>query len=146
MTIIRRTQLIGRPVADVFDVVVDGGHFSEWNPTIRRSRRLDDGPIEDGSTFEWDLRGFGKIVQELQEFDRDKRVRIVPHHKSLEGGHRFVFRSEGPGTTRVDHELQMNAKGAFRVFTPMMGLIGRKNLHDTAAALERHLNRGPVPD
>jgi hypothetical protein len=146
MTIIRRTQLIERPVAEIFDVVIDGGHFSEWNPTIRGSRRLDDGPIGEGSTFEWDLRGFGKVVQELREFDRNKRVRIVPHHKSLEGGHRFVFRCEGPGRTRVDHELQMDAKGAFRVFTPMMGIIGRKNLHDTAAALERHLDGGSVAD
>jgi hypothetical protein len=36
-----------RPVEEVFDVVADGGHFSEWNPTIRRSRRLDQGQIGD---------------------------------------------------------------------------------------------------
>jgi hypothetical protein len=29
----------------------------------------------------------------------------------------------------------MRPKGAFVLFTPMMGMIGRKNLRDTAAAL-----------
>jgi len=73
----------------VFEAIVDGGNFAAWNPTIRASRRLDDGPVGNGTRFEWDLRGFGKVVQELQEFSRPERVRIVPHIKTLRGGHRF---------------------------------------------------------
>jgi hypothetical protein len=78
-------------------------------------------------TFEWDLRGFGRVVQEFQEFEPNSRVRIVPHIKTLEGGHRFRLAAEG-GATRLDHELKVNPKGVFRLFTPMMGIIGRKNL------------------
>jgi len=40
---------------------------------------------------------------------------------------------------RVDHELEMTPKGAFRLFAPMMGMIGRKNLRDTANPLKAHL-------
>ena len=138
MALLTRTQVIRRPIADVFDAVIDGGSFASWNPTIRASRRLDDEPVGNGTKFEWDLRGFGKVIQELQEFDRPRQVRIVPHIKTLEGGHRFRFTSEGEAT-RIDHELEMRPKGAFRLMAPMMGMIGRKNLRDTAAALERHL-------
>jgi uncharacterized protein YndB with AHSA1/START domain len=138
MAILTRSQVIRRPVETVFATVTDGGTFAQWNPTIRSSRRLDDGPVGDGSKFEWDLRGFGKVVQELQEFEPNRAVRIVPHHKSLQGGHRFRFTAEGD-TTRVDHELEMIPKGAFKLLSPMMGLVGRKNLRDTANALERHL-------
>jgi hypothetical protein len=140
MTIITRSQVINAPLHEVFDVIVDGGNFAAWNPTIRASSRLDSGTVGDGSRFEWDLRGFGKVVQELQEFDRPRQVRIVPHIKQLGGGHRFRLTAQG-NSTRIDHELEMRPKGAFVLFAPMMGIIGRKNLRDTANALQAHLER-----
>jgi uncharacterized protein YndB with AHSA1/START domain len=129
VTVLTRSQLIKKPVGEVFDAVIDAGKFTGWNPTIRTSRRLDDDELGEGSRFEWDLRGFRKVVQELQEFERDQRVRIVPHIKTLEGGHRFSFTAHGD-QTRVDHELEMRPKGLFRLFAPMMGMIGCKNLRD----------------
>ena len=140
MTIVTRTQIINAPVEMVFNTVVDGGNFASWNPTIRSSRRLDDGEIGEGASFEWDLRVFGKVVQELKEFERNRRVRIVPHMTRLEGGHRFRFTAQGDAT-RVDHELEMNPKGAFKLFTPLMGMMGRRNLRDTANALQVHLEQ-----
>jgi uncharacterized protein YndB with AHSA1/START domain len=110
MAILTRTQIIKAPVGEVFGTVVDGSNFAGWNPTIRSSRRLNEGEIGEGTRFEWDLRGFGKVVQELREFDRNKQVRIVPHIKMLSGGHRFRFTSQGDAT-RIDHELEMTPKG-----------------------------------
>jgi len=140
VTLVTRTQLIKAPVEIVFGTVIDGGNFANWNPTIRSSRRLDAGELGNGARFEWDLRGFGKVVQELQEFDRNRQVRIVPRMSRLEGGHRFRLTSQGDGT-RVEHELEMTPKGVFRLLTPVMGMIGRKNLGDTAHALQVHLER-----
>jgi hypothetical protein len=125
-------------VDDVFATVAAAGDFASWNPTIRASRRLEAGEIGEGSLFEWELRGFGKVVQEFKNFERNVRVRIVPHMKGLEGGHLFRFTAQGD-STRVDHELEMTPKGAFRLFAPMMAAIGRKNLRDTAEALRAHL-------
>jgi uncharacterized protein YndB with AHSA1/START domain len=140
MALVSRTQVIAAPIDAVFAVIVDGGNFAAWNPTIRSSRRLDDGEIGEGSRFEWDLRGFGKVEQELQEFDRPRQVRIVPHMKQIKGGHRFTLSTEGDGT-RIEHELEMRPNGAYVVLTPMMGLIGRKNLKDTANALQAHIEK-----
>ncbi len=95
MTVLHHTQEIDRPVADVFDVVIHAGDFASWNPTIKSSRQLSPDPIGEGTTFEWDLRGFGAVRQELQEFEPNHRVRIVPHHRSLAGGHRFTFTELG---------------------------------------------------
>ena len=140
IAVLKREQLIKRPIDDVFDTIVDGGSFAAWNPTIAASRQLDDRPPGDGARFEWELRGFGRVVQELQEFDRPSRVRIVPHMKQMEGGHRFLLTADGDAT-RVKHELEMRPKGAFRLFAPMMGMIGRKNLRDTAKALRAYIER-----
>ena len=143
MAVVARSQIIKAPIEKVFDAIVDGGSFAAWNPTIRASRRLDDQPAGNGTRFEWDLRGFGKVVQELQEFSRPERVRIVPRIKTLEGGHRFHLTAQGD-STRIDHELEMRPQGAFRLFAPMMGIIGRRNLRDTANALQVHLEKEPA--
>jgi uncharacterized protein YndB with AHSA1/START domain len=141
VTVITRTQVIKRPANEVFSLLADLGSFAEWNPTIRSSRRLDDRPSGNGAKFEWDLRGFGMVIQELQEFEPDVQLRIVPHIKPFEGGHRFHLTANGD-ETRIDHELEMTPKGIFRLFTPMLGIIGRKNLRDTANALQGHLEHG----
>jgi uncharacterized protein YndB with AHSA1/START domain len=138
MALITRSQVIRAPIDTVFATIVDGGNFAAWNPTIRGSRRLDELPPGNGVRFEWHLRGFGTVVQELQEFERPSRVRIVPHIKRLEGGHHFRLTPDVDGT-RVEHELEMRPKGAFVLLAPMMGIIGRKNLRDTANALQAHL-------
>jgi uncharacterized protein YndB with AHSA1/START domain len=138
VALITRTQVIDRPVAEVFDTVIDAGECASWNPTITASRRLDEGEIGEGSRFEWKLRGFGTVIQELQEFQRNERVRIVPRTRMLAGGHRFLFTAEGE-RTRVDHELEMIPRGVFRLLGPMMGRTGRKNLGATAEALQAHL-------
>jgi len=138
MAVLRYSQQIGRSIHDVFAVVTDAGTFASWNPTIASSRRLDSGEIANGSSFEWKLRGFGWVRQHLEEFERDRRVRIVPEMKSLEGGHRFILTDLG-GSTQVDHELEMTPKGIFKLLGPMMTRTGRKNLDRTAGALKRHL-------
>jgi uncharacterized protein YndB with AHSA1/START domain len=138
MTVLHHTQEIDRPVADVFDVVIHAGDFASWNPTIKSSRQLSPDPIGEGTTFEWDLRGFGAVRQELREFEPNHRVRIVPHHRSLAGGHRFTF-TDLAGRTRVDHELEMIPKGAYRLLAPMMSMVGKRNLRATANALDERL-------
>jgi uncharacterized protein YndB with AHSA1/START domain len=138
MAVITRTQTIKAPIDKVFATIVDGGNFAAWNPTIRSSRPLDDAPAGNGTRFEWQLRGFGTVEQELHEFDPPRQARIVPHIKQLQGGHRFRLTAQGD-TTRIEHELEMRPRGIYRLFAPMMGMIGRKNLRDTANALQAHL-------
>src|SRR5713101_1613594 len=137
MALLKRTQVIRRPVEEVFATVIDAGNFAGSRPTIKASRKLSEGEIGNGSRFEWQLRGFGRVVQEFREFERNERVRIVPQLKSLSGGHRFLFTAEGE-RTRVDHELEMTPRGVFRLFGPMMARTGKRNLRATAEALQAH--------
>ena len=140
MSLITLTQFIKKPVDEVFAVVADGASWADWNPTIRASRRLDAGPIGNGARFEWQLRGVGKVVQEFQEFEPNTRVRFVTHVKTMKGGHLFRLSTQGE-QTRIDHEVEIRPKGVFLLFAPLMGLIGRKDLRDTANALQAHLER-----
>ena len=138
MPVITATQVIRRPIAEVFATVADAARFHEWNPTITSARQVSEGETGLGSRFEWKLRGFGIVVQEFEEFEQNKRIRIVPHIRSLQGGHRFTFTRDGDAT-RIDHQLEMIPTGWFRLLSPVMGMIGRRNLRDTTNALQRHL-------
>jgi uncharacterized protein YndB with AHSA1/START domain len=140
MAVVKRTQVINKPVDVVFQTVVDVASFPNWNPTTPTARKLSNGEIGNGTRFELEIRGFGKVPQELREFEKNKRVRLVPSMRFLSGGHRFLFTAQG-AATRIDHELEMTPKGLFKIFSPFMGMIGAKNLRDTAAALQRYLER-----
>ena len=140
MAVIKRTQVIDKPVEQVFEAVVNVTNFPKWNPTTPSARKLTAGEIGEGTRFELEIRGFGKVPQELREFERNKRVRVVPSMKFLSGGHRFLFTAQG-ARTRIDHELEMTPKGLFKIFSPFMGMMGAKNLRDTANALQSYLER-----
>ena len=140
MAILTLTQEIERPVAEVFATVAHVGDFASWNPTITSSRQLTPGEPGNGVRCEWRLKGFGTVVEEVQEFEPNHRLRIVPIMRTLEGGHRFTFTDRGD-RTRLDHELEMLPKGIFKLMTPMMTRTGRKNLAATADALQRYLEQ-----
>jgi uncharacterized protein YndB with AHSA1/START domain len=138
MAIFTRTQTINKPVEDVFSTVIDVASFPTWNPTVRSARKLSEGPIGEGTRFEMTIKGYGSTCQVLREFQENRQVRLVPEIKSLAGGHRFIFTAQGD-RTRVDHELEVVPKGIFKALTPLMGMLSRKNLRDTATALQAYL-------
>ena len=139
MAVVKCTQVINKPVDVVFQTVVDVANFPNWNPTTMSARKLSNGEIGNGTRFELEIKGFGKVPQELREFEKNKRVRLVPSMRFLTGGHRFLFTAQG-AATRIDHELEMTPKGFFKIFSPFTGMIGA-NLRDTANALQRYLER-----
>ena len=108
---------------------------------LKEAKKLSDGDAKDGSQFEMKIRGFGWVPQTLVEFEKDKRVMIVPKMRMMEGGHRFVFTTEN-GKTRIDHELVMNLKGIFVLMLPMILMTGKMNLMETAKALQKYLEGG----
>lgn len=140
MPTLRLTQVIERPPAEVFSAIVDLESFPRWNPTTKSARKLTKGPIGEGTRFELTITGFGRTVQELRGFERDRRVTLVPHIEVLAGGHTFELRPENGGT-RVDHELEMIPRGRMRFFAPFMGMIGRRNLTRTASGLKAWVER-----
>ena len=140
MAVLSLSQVIDRPVTDVFGAIVDIESFPRWNPTTKSARKLSPGEIGEGARFELSIRGFGRTVQELRAFERDRRVTLVPHIKAMTGGHTFVLTPED-GRTRVDHELEMTPRGAWKAFGPIVAMVGRRNLAQTASALKEWLER-----
>jgi uncharacterized protein YndB with AHSA1/START domain len=138
----RLTQTIDRPAAQVFRAITDLASFPKWNPTVTHARALTPGPARAGSQFEFTIQGFGKTLQELQEFEDGKQVRLVPQHKGFSGGHRFVLTAKGSQTV-VRHDLELEMRGAMRLMTPIVGMMMRRNLRATADALKAYVEAQP---
>jgi hypothetical protein len=145
MPLIRLSQVIDRPVHEVFRVIADVANLAAWNPTIKSARKLSDGPVGEGTRFEMEVDGFGAVPQTLEEFREDLRARYVPHFKAMSGGHRFLLTAQGE-KTKVDHELEMSPKGFYVLMSPFMGMMGRKNLRRTADALKKYVEGQPRPN
>jgi len=142
MAIFRLTQVIKRPIEEVFNTVIHVENFSKWNPTNRDTHQLSEGEIGEGSQFEMTISGFGKVLQTLEEFKRNKQVMVVPHIKAFGGGHRFIFSEVNKRETRIDHEMIMIPKGIFKLMLPIMMMVGRKNVRGLAEALRKYLEEG----
>jgi len=144
MAIQKLTQVIDRPIGEVFSTIIDVANFPRWNPTTPSARKLTPGETGEGTQFELEIKGIGKALQELREFTPNKQVRLLSSMKmpagGMAGGHRFILTAEG-NKTRIDHELEMTPKGIFRIFAPLMGVMGRKNLRGTAKALQDYLEK-----
>jgi uncharacterized protein YndB with AHSA1/START domain len=133
------SQTIRRPVAEVFDAVIRLDEFPKWSTRNPSGKKLTEGPIGDGTRFQLGVKGFGRVTMELREFVADKRVMVRPLSRMFEGGHRWSFSDDGNGGTRIDHELEMRVKGAFKPMAPLIRANGKKNLLDTTADLQGYL-------
>ena len=133
------SQTIRSPVDRVFETAVRLDEFPTWSPRNPWAKKLTDGEIGEGTRFRMGIKGFGKITNELREFERNKRVTVAPLTSRLEGGHRWLFTDLGSGETRIDHELELDPKGFFKLMKPMLRANGKKTVEETAAALKAHL-------
>jgi hypothetical protein len=130
------SQTIRRPVGEVFETVIRIDEFPKWSPRNPSAKKLSEGPITDGTRFQLGIKGFGKVTMELREFIDGKRVMVTPLSRMW---HRWTFSDDGNGGTRIEHELEMRVKGAFKPMAPMIRANGKKNLLETTAALKSYL-------
>jgi uncharacterized protein YndB with AHSA1/START domain len=140
MPTFKQTQIIKKPINEVFRTVTDIANFPKWNPTVTEAKKISTGETGEGSRFEMKISGFGWVPQTLHEFNTNKQVMLVPEMKMMGGGHRFIFSSQG-NDTRIEHELIMEPRGFFKLMTPMIKMMGKKNLAGTTEALQKYLEK-----
>jgi uncharacterized protein YndB with AHSA1/START domain len=132
------SQVIDRPVADVFAVVTDIESYPEWDPPVRSVTW--DGQMGLGVTYEMTVDSFGAMTFEVTEYEVDRVVRAEPRHKRFSGGHRLTF-SEDDQMTRIDHEFVIEPKGLLRLLSPVFGIMARRGLKGSTEGLKDFCER-----
>jgi uncharacterized protein YndB with AHSA1/START domain len=138
------TRTIRADIADVFARLADIDGYNDWMPNrdsiLRRTRQTSPGPAAVGTTFLDDTR-YGLTPGEIAQFepphglvyhwwDRSKRGRL-----HLEGWPAYRLEALDGGSTLVRHSARVHTHGIYRLATPVLRRIAKKERGVILAAL-----------
>jgi uncharacterized protein YndB with AHSA1/START domain len=129
---------IRRPREQVFDYIADARQQSRWNPVCRTMEQTTPGAIGAGTRFHGKFQGVGEMDVEITEYERPHRLVHLSRPWIGEVTHLWVFTAAGGGT-RLEQHGEMKPRAWGWLAAPLMPLIVRRNLHDTAVALKGEL-------
>ena len=132
-----------RPPHEAFAYLSDFSTTQEWDPGVVAARRLDDGPVRQGSEFELQARFLGRtnvLVYRIVEFTPGKAVTLRGENATVVSLDRISFETTG-SATRVTYDAELTLKGPLRVADPLLGLaftrVGDRALSGLRATLAR---------
>ncbi len=133
--------VINRPAEDVFDFVADERNEPRYNPRMRGAEQISEGPIGSGTRFRAELETMGRTVPMIVEFttyERPRRLASVTRSSMMETEGALTFDSV-PGGTRMRWSWDVRPRGALRLMTPLVGVIGRRQEQGIWGNLKRLL-------
>jgi hypothetical protein len=136
----RHSITIAKPPEHAFDYVADARHQRRWNPVCKAMEQTTPGPIGAGTRFRGTFQSVGEMDVEIAAYERPNRLLHCAYPWLADVIHLWQFTAVDGGT-RLDQEGEMRPKGWGWLMAPLMPLIVRRNLRDTALALKRELER-----
>jgi hypothetical protein len=137
----RRIEVPTRP-EETFAYVADFSTTSAWDPGISESRRLDDGPLREGSRFEV-VSNFGDrripVTYTVTSYRPPERVVLEGIGERFRGIDEIRFSPADGGGTQVDYIADLQLRGLARIAEPFMRGRFEKVVEDGARGLERTL-------
>lgn len=70
------TRHINASVEKVWAVLDDFGEISQWNPGVKRSSLMSEGPVSQGSTRHCDLVPFGGVNERIETYIPNERMTV----------------------------------------------------------------------
>ena len=138
-----RTMINSNLAADAaFSYMADFANASEWDPSVDVARRVDTGPVGQGSTFELEVM-FAKrrvaLTYEITTFDEPRKV-VLSAHNSLFRSVDTITVSPAPGGSLVEYDAWLDGSGAFKLFNPVLAMVFRRVGDHARDGLQRVLN------
>ncbi len=134
---------IGLPVEEVFNYVSDFANTQHWDPGVSAARRLDEGPVGVGATFDV-VASFGSskvpMIYEVTEFEPNRRLVLVGTSKTVDAVDEILFEPTEQGTL-VDYTADLTFNNWLRfiapAMSPLMNRVGEKALDGLVDTLDR---------
>jgi uncharacterized protein YndB with AHSA1/START domain len=133
--------VIYRPVHEVFDVVADERNEPRYNPRIRRAEKRSPGPIGPGTRFRAEAVTLGRTTRmtiEYTTYERPRRLASSIHMPAADitGTLRFDPIADG---TRMGWSWAVRPRGLYRLLTPVIARVGRRQEQENWGGLKRFL-------
>ena len=145
MIAIKASETITSPVTRVFDFVADFEHAPQWQSGVGQSTVMTPGPIGKGTRFsETHKLGFRSVatVLEITDYQANRLVAFQATSAgplTCEG--RFAFEPAADGT-HIDLSARMTLTGVWRLLTPLLAGMIKRETRKELATLKRLIESG----
>jgi carbon monoxide dehydrogenase subunit G len=137
------TITIDRSVAEVFSYITNVASFAEWSSAVQKATLLSDPPLREGTTILETVKLLGRRIDTEMEVTELKTDRVFAR-RSLSGPVVMHIKAElqPEGTkSRVRWTIEADAPGFFRLASPVLRVLVKRQLKTTSARLKDRLNR-----
>lgn len=142
------TIATGALPGDAFRYLADFSNAAEWDPSVPRAVRLDEGPIGEGTRFRVELSLGRRSVPILYTLERCEPDRLLvfradePWFRSLD----TIELTPRPGGTQIHYDADLRLEGLAFLFDPLVHLGFQLSGQRSADGLRRALNALPRGD
>lgn len=137
--------LIHRPVDVVFDMVADQRSEPAYNPKMINSEKLTAGPIGVGTRFRATTAAGRRPVDMLIEYTTFDRPSTLASSTRMAGAdvHGVLTFTPHPAGTLLRWSWEVTPKGAYRLLTPLIAWLGRRQERRIWTGLKHLLESDP---
>jgi hypothetical protein len=138
--------VIARPVDVVFDYVADQSNEPQYNPRMVRAEKITAGPVGKGTRFRSAVASTGRTAEMLiacTGYDRPTLFATTTTMAQADISYTLRFEPVAAGT-RMRWSGQVRPKGGFRLLSPLIAWIGRRQERRIWASLKAHLETAPT--
>ena len=131
------------PVDAAFPFIADFANNPIWDPGTASARRLDDGPVGVGSTYELDIRMRGSTIPmtyRITAYEPETRVELRGEGDNVRARDDIRFAPTVDGGTRVDYVADLELTGWIRLLTPFLGGTFRRIGEQARDGMQRALD------
>ena len=141
MAQLKETRRVAASVEEAFDYTADFNNIQNWDPGVAASRRVDEGELEVGSTFDLMVL-FGSrqapMTYTITHYEPHQRVVLEGTGKTLTAIDDIRFAAVAGGT-EISYTADLEFKGLMRFVAPFIGgtldKVGKKALDGLATKL-----------
>jgi hypothetical protein len=130
-----------KPASEVFAYLAAFDSIREWDPSVVSARRLDEGAVRVGATFEVVVR-VGKrqlsLRYEVKRLESDRLIALDAQSRWFRSYDVITVAAKGSGSV-VSYDALLELKGLAKLAAPLMGRAFRRIGDDAAGGLRRVL-------
>ena len=135
---IEASTVIHRPVEDVFVVVSNHENYPKWSPGVLEVKKTSSGSIGFGTSWRSVSKRLGRrreTESEIVEYEPNRKV-TRQHTQGMPVRDRFTFEIAPGGCTRVVETIEAEPDGLFKLATPVLEPLLKRQLEAALANLK----------
>jgi hypothetical protein len=129
------------------DFVADERNEPRYNRRMRRAEQTSTGHIGLGTRFRAEMMTMGRPVElavEITAYERPRRLASATHLSTMEIRGTLAF-DPVPEGTRMRWSWDVEPRGIFKLMTPLVARVGRRQEATIWAGLKRYLEEQAMP-